>query len=251
MKTIIRSRALGHVAVLLLLGPASAAEPGAAVTGTVRLDGEAPAPQEWKLDEAMQRVTGEKVYRDETWLVGKDHGLAHCVVTLKAKKPANQAAPAPLKKTVLDKVGVRFVPRVLVVTPGTEVVFRNKESPCRGFVTGSRRAEHHFNYLIREGNEETVTFRVRDICPISCPVRSYSKGYIMVVDTPYFAVTDAAGSFTIRDVAAGEYQVTVWHEAVGRLGKDSGPAEVAVEAGGHATLPYRVKPPDVRKKDAK
>jgi hypothetical protein len=52
-------------------------------------------------------------------------------------------------------------------------------------------------------------------------------------------------------VPAGEYQVTVWHEAVGRLGKDAGPAEVAVQAGGGTTLQYRLKPPDVRKKDGK
>jgi hypothetical protein len=252
--------ACGCVGAVLLLGPlagvwpSTAGEPGAAVgqpfqadrsvKGSVLLDGEAPLPQEWKLDETIQRTTGEKVYRDETWRVGKNKGLAHCVVTLKATKPANQVAAKPLEKAILDKVGVRYVPRVLVVTPGTLVVFRNKESPCRGFqVVSGRRPEHNFNYLIREGSEQTVTFRGPDTCPVSCPIRPYSKGYVVVVDTAYFAVTDDMGQFAIRGVPAGEYRVTVWHEAVGRLTKDAGPVEVTITDRDDATLNYRLKRP--------
>jgi gluconolactonase len=226
-----------------------AEQPGGTVKGTVRIEGEAPAAQEWKLEEAMRRVTSEKVYREETWLVGKDRGLANCVVTLKAKKPADQVAPKPLEKTILDKVGVRYVPRVLVVTPGTEVVFRNKESPCQGFqVVSTRCPEHNFNYLVRPGTEEAVTFRARDTCVVGCPVRAYARGYVVVADTPRFAVTDEKGQFEIRGVPAGDYRVTVWHEAAGRLTKDAGPAEVTLDGKGEATLRYRVVPPDARKK---
>lgn len=37
----------------------------------------------------------------------------------------------------------------------------------------------------------------------------------LTVDHPYFAVTNAAGRFTIRDVPPGAQRVVVWHEAVG------------------------------------
>src|SRR5690242_16285207 len=110
-----RKRVLPFAVVLLLLGPPAgvcpgwADQPGTAIKGLVLLDGEPPTPQEWKLDEAMQRVTSEKVFREETWLVGKNNGLAHCLVTLKAKNPADQVATKPLEKTILDKVGVRYV----------------------------------------------------------------------------------------------------------------------------------------------
>jgi hypothetical protein len=245
----------GLIGALLWLGfpagppSATAGEPAATVTGIVQVEGDPPAPREWQLDDAMQRVTGEKVYREETWLVGKNKGLANCVVTLRPKKPADQVAPKPLRKAVLDKVGVRYVPRVLVVTPGTQVVFRNKESPCRGFqVASARRPDHNFNCLVLEGTEQTVTLRAPDTCPVTCPVRPYAQGYLLVVDTPYLAVTDTAGRFAIRGVPAGEYRVTVWHEAAGRLTGDAGPAEVTVSGEGDVTLKYRVKPPGAGKK---
>jgi hypothetical protein len=38
------------------------------------------------------------------------------------------------------------------------------------------------------------------------------SAHIFVTETPYFAVTDANGSFTIKNVPAGQYVVRVWHE---------------------------------------
>ena len=70
----------------------------------------------------------------------------------------NQVGPKPLEQTILDKVGVRYLPRVLVVTSGTQVVFRNKKSPCRGFqVQGRPSIDNNVNLLISEGTEQTAT----------------------------------------------------------------------------------------------
>jgi hypothetical protein len=237
-------------AVLVMLGTfAGAVQPGAdqpatTVGGSVTVEGEIPTPKEWRLDEVMQRATGENIYRDETWLVGKNRGLAHCVVTLKAKDPARRTEPKPVANAVLDKVGVRYVPRVLVVTPRTEVLLRNKESPCRGFrISGNARHEHDWNFLIAEGKEYRVQFRAVDTCPVTCHYRHFAKGYIKVVDTPYFAVTNAEGQFTIRGVPPGEYEVTVWHEAVGKLNSDAGPTEVMVSGKNDPKLSFRLKAP--------
>lgn len=133
-----------------------------------------------------------------------------------------------------------------MVTPGTQVVFRNQKSPCQGFqVSGRPRFDHIFNYNVREGTEQTVTFRGPDICPVTCALRPYSKGYVRVVDTPYFAVTDAEGHFAIRDIPKGEYLVTVWHEGTGNLSKDAGPSEIAITEKGDTELTYRAAMPKI------
>lgn len=223
------------------LGAACATTDSAAtVSGAVKLDGDAPALKEFILDATMQRATGERIYREESWLVGADRGLANCVVTLKAKVAGTETKP--LARMTVDKVGVRYVPHVLVVTPGTEVVLRNKESPCHGFHAAG--LKNDWNYMVQEGTEQKVTMRGPDRCMITCPVRPYVLGYIVVVDTPYFAVTNAEGNFVIRDVPAGEYQVTVWHEVAGKLTKDAGPMEINLTAAGDQALRYKVKPKD-------
>jgi hypothetical protein len=41
------------------------------------------------------------------------------------------------------------------------------------------------------------------------------KAWFIVVDQPYTAVSDGNGSFQIKDVPPGTYQLQVWHEALG------------------------------------
>jgi hypothetical protein len=38
-------------------------------------------------------------------------------------------------------------------------------------------------------------------------------GFVVVVDTPYYAQAEASGAFNIKGVPPGEYEVSVWHEA--------------------------------------
>jgi hypothetical protein len=37
-------------------------------------------------------------------------------------------------------------------------------------------------------------------------------GYVVVVPTPYFALTDSDGSFTIKNIPAGTYTLKTWSE---------------------------------------
>jgi hypothetical protein len=222
----------------------AAAEKETSVKGTVCVDGSVPPGEKIKVEDAMRRVTGEEYYVTERWLVGENNGLANCVVTLKAKDPAKRIIAKPLSKAILDKVGVRYVPRILVVTRETPVMRRNKESPCSGFdIKGSKPLlGNQTSYSLVPGSERQTVLRGPDICSVTCPVRAYARGYIHVVDTPYFAVTDRSGAFTIRGVPSGDYLVSVWHEEIGRLTKDTGPVELTVTDGADHTLRYRVTP---------
>lgn len=241
---LVASLGLPHLAFPQANPPAkqAGALPHTVVSGNVLIEGSIPKFREWMLDDAIRRATGEQVYRDETWIVGKNMGLANCVVALTAKNQADRATPGPQQYAVLDKEGVRYVPHVLVVTPGTQVILRNKTSPCRGFlVQGNPALGHTFPLTVQPGTEQKIAFRAPDTCPVSCPGRPYTKGYIKVVDTTYFAVTDANGHFAIPHVPAGDYLVDVWHEAAGELGSRAGPTEIRVAAGGAQTISFRVK----------
>lgn len=211
---------------------------GAVVKGTVRLEGVAPKPREHVLDALMAQAMGQKTYRDETYLVDERGGLKNCVITLTlqdaaAKDATAQGAkpksPPPLDKVFYDRDGVRYEPRVLVVAPDTEIVLRNKASVCRGFhIRSSRHSDNVSNQMIFEGQERSVRLKGPDECSVTCDVRPYALGYILVVNTPHFAVTDALGQFTIRNVPPGKYRLKVWHEAARGKTVATGPVEVVV-----------------------
>jgi hypothetical protein len=55
----------------------------------------------------------------------------------------------------------------------------------------------------------------------------------MASDHPYFGVTDELGDTRILDVPAGEHDISVWHESLGRL-----QAHVIVPSNGEAAVTF-------------
>jgi hypothetical protein len=49
---------------------------------------------------------------------------------------------------------------------------------------------------------------------LTCDIHPWMKAYWMVLDNPYFAVTDDKGNFEIKNVPSGAQKVVVWQEAV-------------------------------------
>jgi hypothetical protein len=62
------------------------------------------------------------------------------------------------------------------------------------------------------GDTKDYTFKKPGIYSQLCNIHPDMLAYVVVVDTPYFAVTDATGAFLIRNVPAGKYKLVVWHE---------------------------------------
>jgi hypothetical protein len=62
------------------------------------------------------------------------------------------------------------------------------------------------------------------------------SAWIAVMDTPYFALTDAQGRFEIKNVPAGTYTLAAWHE---RLPPMEQQVTVNTSGSGEVTLSYQ------------
>src|SRR5207247_5859701 len=51
---------------------------------------------------------------------------------------------------------------------------------------------------------------------VGCDVHPWMRGWLVVLDHPYAAVTGADGRFAIAAVPAGSYTLALWHEMLGR-----------------------------------
>ena len=51
------------------------------------------------------------------------------------------------------------------------------------------------------------------VVALLCNVHAEMSAYVVVTETPYFAVTNPAGEFTIPNVPPGAYVLKAWHEA--------------------------------------
>jgi plastocyanin len=138
---------------------------------------------------------------------GGSAGPGGAVITLRRiDGPMPKVQPA--KKIVLQQ-GKAFAPRVLAVGVGSSVVFRNEDKINHNVFSLS---PHLDTGLYGEGGEKEEVFDKPGVVQLLCNIHSSMIGYLVVVDTPYFAQADASGAFSIRGIPPGEYDVEAWHE---------------------------------------
>ena len=66
-----------------------------------------------------------------------------------------------------------------------------------------------------------------EIVKLECNIHPWMKGFIVVHDPRYCAVSAEDGSFEIKNIPAGTYKVNVFHEKFGNLdGKETHSIEI-------------------------
>jgi plastocyanin len=110
---------------------------------------------------------------------------------------------------IMDQQAHQFVPHVLIVRTGTAVTFPNSDNVSHHVYSFS--ATKPFELGLYKGNVyPPVVFDKPGIVVVGCNIHDSMLGYIRVVDTPHFAVTNEQGVALIDGMANGDYAVEVW-----------------------------------------
>jgi plastocyanin len=131
--------------------------------------------------------------------------VADAVVWLDAPGAPHPAAP----EIVLDQRNLNFYPRVLVVQVGTTVEFPNHDRVFHD-VFSFRDGKQFELGLYPVGAVKQVPFDRPGLSRVFCNIHPGMAAYIMVVDSPYFAVTDRDGHFVLPRLPAGTFTYHAW-----------------------------------------
>jgi plastocyanin len=122
---------------------------------------------------------------------------------------APDASPSAPRRAVLDQRNLTFEPHVLVVRVGTTVELPNNDRVFHNvfsFHDGKR-----FDLgLYPAGTSKRIVFDRPGLSRVFCNIHPGMAAYVLAVDTPYFAVSDAEGRFSIRAVPRGAYTYHAW-----------------------------------------
>ncbi len=123
--------------------------------------------------------------------------------------------PAPAEKVVIDQKGLLFQPHVVAVPVGSTVEFLNSDKVAHNIfwpsVAGNKKMSHNLGTW-PSGQKRAFKFDTPGIVPLLCNVHPEMSAYVLVSPTPYFALTDADGSYKITNLPEGQYTASAWHE---------------------------------------
>jgi plastocyanin len=128
-----------------------------------------------------------------------------------------------------------FTPHVLVIQTGTTVDFPNFD-PIFHNAFSNFSGQLFDIGLYAPGSSRSFRFQRSGTVRIFCNIHPAMSAVILVVDTPYFAVSNRDGAFEIANVTPGEYQLRVFHERASEAVLQAQERGVVVGAG-DLTLP--------------
>ena len=203
-------------------GP-SAAKPAAptakgtaSISGKVTFAGAVPAAEKIKVS-ADPKCQAQHPQGLEKQPVRVTNGaLADAFVWIKTGITGTQAAPA--EAVLLDQQGCTYHPHIVGVQTGQPLKIRNSDDTLHN-IHPKPTVNTEFNLgQARKGMETSKTFDKQEIMiPVGCDVHPWMRSYISVVSHPFFTVSKDDGSFEIKGLPAGEYEVEVIHEKLKSL----------------------------------
>lgn len=228
------------LALLAVSSVAAADTPAGTITGVVGFEGELPAQPEQKRDadpKCPQHITDDAIV--------VNHGrLANVLVRIANGTMGQHAAPA--QPVVLAQTGCTYAPRVVGLVAGQKLVVRNADKTFHNVWGTLATGKELWNKPQAPGAPQleldASAAKPGDVVEIKCGVHPWMHAYAVVMDHPYFAVTDDKGKFEITGLPIGTYTLEAWHPV---FGMKTMKVEIGKGARGKVNARFGWKPNDL------
>ncbi len=137
------------------------------------------------------------------------HGNAVNDAVLYVSSVSGNVAPPQPRQVSVDQVNETFVPHVRAIAVGSSVSFPNSDH-IRHHVYSFSPARTFELPLYIGIPAEAVTFDKAGLVTLGCNIHDHMLGYILVLDTPWYAEV-TAGTARIDELPAGELAIGIWH----------------------------------------
>ncbi len=186
------------------------------ISGTVRFEGTAPEQSIAQLSGwsecAAQHPQGNPPAGD---VLVKEGKLQNAMVYIKDGL-GNRVFTVPTEAVEIDQKACVFIPRVAGAQVGQPLKFLNSDPMAHNVHGFAQQAKPWNISLSVKGTSRSVKVdKPEAMIEIKCDIHPWMRAYVGVFDHPYFALSGADGSFTLKNVPPGEYTVEAWHERFG------------------------------------
>ncbi|MDL2356904.1 MAG: methylamine utilization protein [Pseudomonadota bacterium] len=147
-------------------------------------------------------------------------GKALADVVLYAEPDGAAALPKTLKPAQIEQRGLKFLPLVSVIQVGSQIAFPNNDK-VRHHIYSFSPAKKFDQKLYSGVAAAPQVFDKAGTVVLGCNIHDRMIAYVKVLDTPYFAKSDADGVARIELPAAGNYTVRAWHYRMAAAGAGS------------------------------
>jgi len=148
----------------------------------------------------------------------KTKGVKFAVAYLVKPKVENPEAVKELvtkfPKVEIDQKQCEFIPFVTALHQDQMVLFKSSDAANHN-IHLSPFGQNQTNQMLAPGGNMTLKLVKDRPIPLACDIHPWMKGFVLVFDHPFFAVTAEDGSFVINGIPPGEFKFIIWQSKFG------------------------------------
>ena len=201
-----RQAVIGVLIYWTLAAPTHATDRTGAVSGTVSFDQSA-------------RIAHPARYRMRTRTPILDPDPPRAIVYLESADSRYPELDTTATVEIGQK-GYQFRPGMLAVRTGTQVSFPNRDDEFHSVFSYSSVKRFDLGRFRKDEPSPQVRFDRPGLVKVYCEIHKHMRGFVLVLDTPWFTATDADGNYVIDNVPPGDYRLRAFL-----------PSEVTLEVG--------------------
>ncbi|MBC7783673.1 MAG: TonB-dependent receptor [Burkholderiales bacterium] len=151
---------------------------------------------------------------DESVVVNPNGTLANTVVYLSGGPLADGRSLPPAR---LDQKFCRYVPHVVGVVVGQTLQVSSSDATLHNVHYSSKYAGDQNKWTQPGSQSFDTSFTRSEFIQTRCDIHPWMSAYIVVTDTPLYAITTETGAYEIPNIPVGDYTLVAWHERYGKL----------------------------------
>lgn len=152
---------------------------------------------------------------DNEVAVTDEGALTGAIVYVRSGHDASLSYPPPSSQVVLDQDRCVYIPRVLTLMTGQELLIRNSDATTHN-VHAERDSTTLFNFGQGRGPQEDIEVFQDPGMPIGigCDLHRWMQTWVGVFDHPFHTTSGETGAFRLS-LPPGNYEIVAWHERYG------------------------------------
>ncbi|MGJ8672389.1 hypothetical protein [Rubritalea sp.] len=116
------------------------------------------------------------------------------------------SAPKTPKPIVLSQINYQFSNSLIIVPTGTYVTFPNNDPDYHNIYSLSKSKRFDLGrYKKDESPAPIIHFDKPGFIALNCEIHDHMKANIIVVNSPYYTVTNSSGAFSLKNIPQGNY----------------------------------------------
>lgn len=180
---------------------------GGVVAGTVKFSGVIPDLPRIRVVKNTD-ICGKEVFDPVLSVHPGNDGLKNVVLFLEGVERGKAMPPGQ----TINSFKCLFVPYASVLSKEGSVVFHNNDPILHNVHAYNAEGATLFNVALPgAGRAVKRSVKGKGMIHLQCDNHVHMNGWAMVLDHPYFSVSDDQGRFKIRDIPPGKYTLVAWH----------------------------------------